>query len=183
MSEKIIPLKNHLTATSQVRPQPRTNKKKSHMAWSWIIMVIFLMLSILDLRFGLGAVLCMTMPMVHALRGHGKIHCSHYCPRGSLFGRFLQRISLRNTLPNFMRTRAFKNGLLSLMVLMLSISLTHNHHSIQAVGMALFRFMSASLAVGLVLGVFYQPRSWCQICPMGHATGLIANFQTQKKAA
>jgi len=74
-----------------------------------------------------------------------------------------------------MRASAFKNAFLSLMVIMLTISLSHNHDSIQAIGMALFRFMAASLAVGLTLGIFYQPRSWCQVCPMGHATSIIAN--------
>lgn len=157
-------------------------KRKSHMEWSWMIMIVFLVLSVWDIRFGLGAVFCMTIPMIHALRGHGKVHCSHYCPRGSLFGKFLSRLSLRNTLPGFMRTQAFKNGLLSLMVVMLSISLYHHHESIYMIGMALFRFMAASLAVGLVIGVVYQPRSWCQICPMGHATGLIAEVQKKRAA-
>jgi len=152
------------------------------MEWSWMIMIVFLVLSVWDIRFGLGAVFCMTIPMIHALRGHGKVHCSHYCPRGSLFGKFLSRLSLRNTLPGFMRTQAFKNGLLSLMVVMLSISLYHHHESIYMIGMALFRFMAASLAVGLVIGVVYQPRSWCQICPMGHATGLIADVQKKRAA-
>lgn len=180
MVQKIIPLKQP-AATIQNKPIQKP-KKKSHMAWSWIIMIVFLALSVLDLRFGLGAVLCMTIPMIHALRGHGKIHCSHYCPRGSLFGKFLQRISLRNSLPAFMRTTVFKNALLSLMVIMLTISLSHNHDSIQAIGMALFRFMAASLAVGLLLGVFYQPRSWCQVCPMGHATSIIATYQKKSAA-
>ena len=179
MVQKVIPFKQSAKAHTLLSKQ--MPKKKSHMAWSWVIMIVFLALSVLDLRFGLGAVFCMTIPMIHALRGHGKIHCSHYCPRGSLFGKFLQRVSMRNSLPAFMRSNTFKNALLSLMVIMLTLSLAHNHESIQAIGMALFRFMAASLAVGLLLGVFYQPRSWCQVCPMGHATSLIANYQ--KKAA
>lgn len=157
-------------------------KKKSHMEWSWIIMIAFLILSVLDLRFGLGAILCMTIPMIHALRGHGKIHCSHYCPRGSLFGKFLSRLSFRNNLPGFMKTAAFKNTLLGAMVAMLTFSLYHHHGSIFVIGMALFRFMVVSLAVGTLIGIIYQPRSWCQVCPMGHATGLITNYQKNKAA-
>lgn len=180
MVQKVIPFKQ--PAATTVKESNSKPKKKSHMAWSWIIMIVFLALSVLDLRFGLGAVFCMTIPMIHALRGHGKIHCSHYCPRGSLFGKFLQRVSMRNSLPAFMRTTSFKNALLSLMVIMLTISLSHNHDSLLAVGMALFRFMAASLAVGLLLGVFYQPRSWCQVCPMGHATSIIATYQKKSAA-
>lgn len=157
-------------------------KKKSHMAWSWIIMIAFLVLSVLDLRFGLGAILCMTIPMIHALRGHGKVHCSHYCPRGSLFGKFLSRISFRNNLPEFMRRALFKHILLGTMVIMLSISLYHHHDSVVTIGMALFRFMVVSLAVGTLIGIIFQPRSWCQVCPMGHATGLITTYQKNKAA-
>lgn len=179
MMKEVTPL-NHLKAPQHTLK--KRSKKKSHMAWSWIIMIVFLVLSVWDLRFGLGAVFCMTIPMIHAMRGHGKVHCSHYCPRGSLFGKFLQRVSMRKTLPAFMRTTNFKNALLGLMVVMLTFSLYHNHGSMMAIGMALFRFMASSLAVGLLLGVFYQPRSWCQVCPMGHATSLIANYQKKEAA-
>lgn len=156
--------------------------RKSHMEWSWGIMILFLVLSVLDFRFGLGAILCMTTPMLHALRGKGKIHCSHYCPRGSLFGKFLSKLSFRNSLPGFMRSRSFKNVLLVLMISMLSFSLYHHHSSLFVVGMALFRFMTVSLLVGVLLGVFFQPRSWCQVCPMGHATSIIHEYQKKRAA-
>ncbi|MFT5871240.1 MAG: hypothetical protein ACI8WT_000158 [Clostridium sp.] len=74
-------------------------KKKSHQNWSWIIMVSFILLSISDIRFGLFGILCMTMPMHHAIKGRGKIHCSHYCPRGSILQKFLKEISFNNALP------------------------------------------------------------------------------------
>jgi hypothetical protein len=31
------------------------------------------------------------------------------------------------------------------------------------------------------MGVFFKPRSWCQVCPMGHATGLIADIKKAPK--
>jgi len=40
--------------------------------------------------------------------------------------------------------------------------------------------MTASLALGVIMGVIYKPRSWCQVCPMGYVTELISK---SKKAA
>lgn len=149
------------------------NRRKSHMQWSWVIIVAFFVLSVANIYFGVAGFLCMVTPIYHALRGKGKIHCSHYCPRGSFLGKFLPYISMNKTLPKFMDGKAFKHSLLALMAVMLSFSLYHAGLDIHKVAFSLFRFMFASFMVGILLGVFYKPRSWCKICPMGHASGLI----------
>lgn len=149
--------------------------KKSHMKWSWIIIVSFFVLSIIDFRFGILGIVCMTAPIYHALRGRGKIHCSHYCPRGSFLGKFLQRISFNNTVPKWMRSKLAKHILLGLMVTLLTISMIHSKGNFSMIAFSLFRFMGASFIVGIIMGVIFKPRSWCQVCPMGHATGLIKN--------
>lgn len=122
-------------------------------------------------------------PLYHALLGNGKIHCSHYCPRGSLLQKFLAKISLYNNIPKWMRTNLFKNILLTAMIIMLSISMFHANHNgfnLLKTGFALFRFMAASSIVSIILGIFFKPRSWCQICPMGHSTGLIDKTLKQR---
>ncbi len=148
-------------------------KRKSYLKWSWVFMVLFIVLSILDIRFGLLGIICMTVPLYHALRGRGKIHCSHYCPRGSLLGNFLKHISLGNNLPHYMKRKTVKNALLTFMVVMFSISLVRAGLNVERIAFAVFRMMMASLAVGVIMGVVFKPRSWCQICPMGHATSLL----------
>ncbi len=157
---------------------------KSHQSWSWILMVLFITLSILDIRFGLLGFICIGTPIYHALKGRGKIHCSKYCPRGSILGKFLQSISLDYQGPKFLKSRHLKNGLLFLMMTMFSISLFHAFQQpniIKAVGFGVFRLMTASLALGVIMGIIYKPRSWCQVCPMGHATGLIKEAQEKRK--
>jgi hypothetical protein len=162
------------------------------MKWSWILLITFLLLSILDVRFGILGFICMGAPIYHALRGRGKIHCAKYCPRGSFLGRFLEQISLNNNLPKGMSTKKFKNLLLILMIVMFSISLYHAGLDYRRIAFSVFRFMSVSLVVGIIVGVIFKPRSWCVICPMGHATGLITkqigtkknnNKKVQSKAA
>lgn len=159
------------------------NKKKSHQSWSWMLMMLFILLSIIDIRFGVLGFICMGTPIYHALKGRGKIHCSKYCPRGSLLGKFLENISFKNNFPKSWRSRNVKNGMLLLMMTMFTISMYHAFHSpdvIKAVAFGVFRLMMVSLAVGVIMGVMFRPRSWCQVCPMGHATGLIKESQNKK---
>ncbi|MBF8984152.1 4Fe-4S ferredoxin [Lutibacter sp. B2] len=157
--------------------------KKSHQKWAWIFMVLFIILSIVDIRFGWLGFICMGAPIYHAVRGRGKIHCSKYCPRGSLLGKFLKDISMDNNLPKSLKTKTVKNGLLALMMTMFTISLYHGFHAenvFRAIGFGVFRLMTASLALGVIMGIVFKPRSWCQVCPMGHATGLIKDVQDKK---
>jgi len=159
-------------------------KPRNHQSWSWIFMIMFILLSIVDIRIGLLGFICMTVPMYHALRGRGKIHCSHYCPRGSILGKFLKGISFNNSLPPYMKTKKVKRALLVLMLVMFTISMVHaftSQNVVKAVGFGVFRLMMASLALGVIMGVIYKPRSWCQVCPMGYATGLIKNSMDARK--
>lgn len=155
-------------------------RTKSHMKWSWVFMISFILLSILDMRFGLLGFLCMTLPLYHAIRGRGKIHCSHYCPRGSLLGTFLKYISFDSNVPPYLKGKTAKNILLGLMLTMFTLSLLHSGLNLNKVAFSVFRLMMSSLAVGVIMGVVFKPRSWCQVCPMGYATGLIKEAQDKK---
>ena len=58
------------------------------------------------------------------------------------------------------------------MVVMFSISLVRAGLNVERIAFAVFRMMMSSLAVGIIMGIVSKPRSWCQVCPMGHATSL-----------
>lgn len=156
-------------------------KRKSHMKWSWIIMVFFLTLGIIDFRFGILGFLCMGAPIYHVLRGRGKVHCSHYCPRGSILGKLLSGISQNHRMPKFMKTQRFKNALLIFMLMVFSFSLYHSGGEFKKVAFSVFRFMVMSLSVGVLMGILFKPRSWCTVCPMGHGTLLIKKVQDSRK--
>ena len=156
-------------------------KKKSHMEWSWILILSFFLLSIVNIYFGVLGIICMTAPMYHAFKGHGKLHCSHYCPRGSIFGKILPSMSLNKPLPEWMRTKWFKNLLLIIMVLLFSFSMYHSEGNFKKISFGIFRLMLSFFVVGTLLGIFFKPRAWCQVCPMGHGTGMIDNLIKKDK--
>ncbi len=149
-------------------------KRKSHLNWSWILMVSFFSLAAFDIRFGLLGFICMTLPVYHAVRGKGKIHCSHYCPRGSFLGKFLGKISANKNFPEKLRTNTAKNILLGFMVIALTFLLIKTGVRPESMGLVLVRFFAISSVVAVFVGLIFKPRTWCQICPMGHLTGIIA---------
>jgi len=149
--------------------------------WNWVLIVLFFALSIFNTWFGLLGFLCMGSPILHALKGNGRRHCSRYCPRGSFLGRFMRKISLGNTLPRFMSRKGFRHFLLVLMMSMLSLGIYHAGGDWHKIAFTLFRFMGVSFLFGIVLGFFFKGKSWCAICPMGHAANLITDIR--KKAA
>lgn len=155
-------------------------KVKSHMKWSWIFMITFFLLSALDIRFGILGLICMMIPLYHAVKGRGKVHCSHHCPRGSLFGNFLKYISLDNNLPSNLKSKTAKNILLAFLLVMFTISLITSGLDINKIGFVIFRLMIVSTILGIIMGVLFKPRSWCQVCPMGYTTGLIKEAQDKK---
>lgn len=113
---------------------------------------------------------------VSCLRGGrgGKVHCAKYCPRGSLLGRLLENVSMQNKLPKFMTKKNFKHGLLAVMLIVFfSISMYHAGWNFYKIAFSMFRFMTMSLAIGIIMGIVFKPRSWCTVCPMGTGTGLI----------
>ena len=150
---------------------------QSFMKWSWIFLLAFFALSFIDIRFAVAGFLCMAAPIGFALAGKGKIHCSHYCPRGSFFGKFLPYLSLKKTLPAFMGTRWFKHGLLILMIVFFGRCLYRMGWGLENIGQAVLNMMLRSLLMGAIIGVVFMPRSWCKVCPMGHAAGLIRELQ------
>jgi hypothetical protein len=150
---------------------------KSHMEWAWIIIVAFFVLSIVDFRFGILGFICMGAPITQALKGNGKIHCVKYCPRGSFLGQVVDQLSLGYKMPKFMKNNRFKDGLLVLMVVLLTVSISHANGDYSKIAFAMFRFMGSSFIVGILMGILFKGRSWCVICPMGRATSKIQQVQ------
>ncbi len=155
--------------------------KKSIMSWSWVFMVLFFTLAIVDIRFGILGLVCMILPLYLAIRGGGRVHCSKYCPRGSMLGVFLEKISLKNNLPKSINNKTVKKIMLIWMMGMFLISLIIANGDFTKTASAIFRMITMSSIVGILMGIIFKPRSWCVICPMGYATGLIEKKQKHNK--
>lgn len=157
-------------------------KHTSRLGWAWIMGVGFLVLGIMDIRFGLLGFACMGAPLYHVLKGDGKIHCKAYCPRASFFDRWLGQISMNGDMPAFMKTKWFKKLLLTAMLSVFALAVYRSGGSLTHLAHALYRLMAVSMGVGVVMGILFKPRSWCAVCPMGYGSGII-DRSIKKKAA
>lgn len=155
----------------------KRTRGKSIMEWSWVFIILFFGLSFLDIRFAYLGFVCMAAPIIFAISGKGKIHCSHYCPRGSLFGKFLPLLSLKNSMPAFMNQKWFKYSLLVFMFSSFGMCFYSLGLGLENIASAILNMMVRSSLVGILVGIVFMPRSWCKICPMGLIAGTISNHK------
>ena len=136
--------------------------------FSFIIIVLFFVLSLLAPIFGLFGLVCMVVPVGLAIAGYGKAHCSHICPWGSFFGRILSYVSMkRKALPHFMRTKPFKTVLPVWMAGMFMISIVTTVDDLTLLGSAIFRMMFISFIVGALYGNILSAKIMVSHLPHG----------------
>lgn len=146
--------------------------------WSWFILLIFCGVGIFYPLVGLAAIVCMMGPSVYALIKNGRGWCGTYCPRGSFNDIIVPHISLKNRIPQFLVTPWFRIGFLALLMTAFGVQLYFAWGDIYAVGMVFVRMIMITTALTLVLGIFYQPRTWCSFCPMGTMAHYITKWKT-----
>jgi polyferredoxin len=152
-------------------------KRKQHQDWTWTLIIVFFLLSIANIYFSLLAIGCMVKPVYHAVRGRGKLHCSHYCPRGSFLGEFLKNLSLGLKIPAWFRKEKTKQIILGLMLSMTLLMLFKSRGNVLLISEGFLRMMMTSFILAVLTGIIFKPRTWCQICPMGHATAEITKLK------
>jgi hypothetical protein len=149
--------------------------KKSHLSWTWVLFLLYMVMSIIDVRLGILGFICMFSPILFALFGKKKKHCGSYCPRASFLKNFMGRVSLKHTLPKPLRSNTFRWILFSLMMGMFIFSLSRTGGDLTKIAQVMFRMIAVSSVISLTMGFFYKERSWCTVCPMGFTAKLIGN--------
>lgn len=149
--------------------------------WSFILMIVFFVLSFIDRRFGILGLVCLAVPIVLSLLGYGRTHCSHICPRGSFLSKVVGRISLKNKLPKLFRSDVVKYGLLVFFFMCMFGNVLRFFPDWIAMANGMFQIMVGSLFVGIVFGFIFQPRSWCTFCPIGTFTSEIQAIQIENQ--
>jgi polyferredoxin len=109
---------------------------------------------------------CMVGALAIALY-KGRAWCDWMCPRGSFYDLFLRKISFRRSIPGLFRTKGFRIGMLAVLFVMLGAQIYVAWPDADAVGLAMVKLLTVTTTVGMLLGVAYQERVWCHICPMG----------------
>jgi polyferredoxin len=98
---------------------------------------------------------------------NGRAWCDWMCPRGSFYDLFLEKLSRKIPFPGLFKKNWFRTVVLSLLMTALSMQIYYAWGSSYGIGQAFVTVLTVTTTVGIVLGAFYKPRAWCQICPMG----------------
>ncbi len=102
----------------------------------------------------------------------GRFYCGWLCTMGAFHERILAKVSLHKTIPSKFKTHWFRWTLFVLMMGFMTTRLISHWGDPLGIG-GVFRTMwiiSMSLAIGL--GLYFKPRIWCTICPMGSFQGI-----------
>lgn len=158
-----------------------TKIKKLYYNWNWILMILFLMLSIIEFRFGVLAILCILPAFGMAIRSRNRKFCAVSCPRGNFLQQFLSNWNKNFRPPSIFRNKIFKNIVFVLMFTLFIRELLATNGSIAQVGYVFFRFILSSTLIGLILGLIFRPRTWCQICPLGQGTQITGKLSMELK--
>jgi ferredoxin-type protein NapH len=134
--------------------------------WSWIFMLLFLVVGIFNPALGSIALICMLAPVLAAFF-QGRAWCGSYCPRGSFNDIILAKISHKGKIPPLYQRFWFRLLFLVLLMSAFAIQLSRAWGNPVAVGQVFVRMIIITTLITIVLGLFYQPRTWCRICPMG----------------
>lgn len=143
------------------------SKKLSLTDWVWIILIVFLIAGWFYPPIGIVAVVCMAAPVVYGYVKGGRIWCGSFCPRGSFLGKIISRISTRGKIPKLLTTDYVKNGILIFLLGNFAWGIYKAHGNPALIGLVFERLILITTFFAIVLGIKYQPRTWCSVCPMG----------------
>ncbi|WP_408956594.1 4Fe-4S binding protein [Natroniella sp. ANB-PHB2] len=151
----------------------------------WTVFILFLAVGIIYPVIGIIALVCMLAPVVVGFFTKKRIWCSSYCPRGSFLGSLIKTISTRGRPPKLFYSSTFKNLFILFLLSNFAVGIIRAQGDLAQIGLVFVRLIIITSLVGIILGVFYQPRTWCTICPMGtlstKAIKVRKNFSSKQK--
>jgi ferredoxin-type protein NapH len=154
------------------------NLKQVVHQWSWVTLLIFLSIGIFYPMIGAIALICMLAPVVVAFF-QGRAWCGSYCPRGSFNDVLLAKISFKGKTPLLFSNFRFRIIFLVLLMSAFTIQLTYAWGNPPAIGLVFVRMIIVTTLITLVLGLIYQPRTWCLFCPMGTLAHYVTKWRSQ----
>lgn len=97
----------------------------------------------------------------------GRSWCNWLCPRGSFEDSLLSRISFQRRIPDVFRATPMRLGVMSILMTVLTVQIIRLWPDPWAIGGFFVLMLTITTGLGIILGVIYQQRTWCYVCPIG----------------
>ena len=147
--------------------------------WIWVLLVIYCVVGIFFPLVGMAALVCMLAPSVVAIF-KGRMWCGNFCPRGSFNDTILSKISKKNSVPKLFKVQWFRLVFLAVLMGAFAIQIVYAWGNMQRVSSVFVRMIILTTVITIILGIIYNQRTWCMICPMGTMAHYVAGLQLVK---
>lgn len=153
---------------------------KIYKKYGYLLLILFLVASLFDMRWAIAAIICMLAPVVFSVIGKGRYWCGNYCPRGNFYDNILKRFSGKKKTPKFLKSTGFRIFMVAFIMFNFTVGVYKNWGNLYGIGMVFYRIIVITTIVALVLGMFYNERTWCNFCPMGSISAFITKIRGRK---
>ena len=102
----------------------------------------------------------------------GRFYCGWLCPMGAFHERILSHFSRRKPIPVMVKSTWFRWGVFAVMMTFMTSRLVISWNDIDAIGNVFRTMWIISVSLAVALGIYFKPRTWCSICPMGTLQGV-----------
>ncbi len=103
----------------------------------------------------------------------GRAWCRYFCPRGAFLDLAMPVVSAKKPLPAFFRAERFRAAVMAPILGFLGFRLWQTGGNLLLVGAVFVLMCTLTTIFGILIGIYYKPRGWCVICPMGYIQELI----------
>lgn len=140
--------------------------------YSFLITLIVAIGGLFQPKLGLLVIFIMLGLIVTSLF-NAKYWCGNVCPHGSYFDKLILPLSRNRKIPSIFKSRALSYTVFAFFLYnfsrkILAISKFWADYSfLDRLGTVFSTTYLVVLIVGSILGIFINPRTWCQVCPMG----------------
>lgn len=146
--------------------------------WSYLILIAFLIIGFFDFRIGLIALICMVAPIVVSV-SRGRFWCGNLCPRGNFYDNLVYKFSNKNKVPKLLKSVYFRATVTGIMLTVFTTGMIKNWGDLYGMGFVVYRLVVVTSIVGLILAPIYNERAWCNFCPMGSLSALVAKSRNK----
>lgn len=93
--------------------------------YSFVLLIAFVLMGLIDLRFAMAAAICMIAPIIVSIF-RGRFWCGNLCPRGNFYDNVVSKFSNKRKVPKFLKSNYFRIVLMIFMLTMFTLGIKKN---------------------------------------------------------